>query len=231
MESLYNVQLCPDQTVEELASLLRPGASVIDLGAGNGRHSLFLASLGYDVTAVDNNPDLVTECNLMCQTYGRRGIKHRAIELDIREDIFPDRQFDGVVCTHVLQHLTRGEVNDLFRTIERLTAPGGYSLVIAYMGHRPLARPGRTTLGEGELTLMFENIGWELLIKVDQFMLPTIEPGGRIFPNSRSVVLAKKPEVPAPSSELMTQADVNFLRRSDPDYYDDVIAFGQRFLA
>ena len=42
----------PNALVEQLLGDLRPGTAV-DLAAGEGRHALWLASLGWDVTAVD----------------------------------------------------------------------------------------------------------------------------------------------------------------------------------
>jgi len=41
--------------VRRHAALVKPGARVLDLAAGRGRHARFLASLGHDVLAVDRD--------------------------------------------------------------------------------------------------------------------------------------------------------------------------------
>lgn len=45
------------------ALALAPGARVVDLGCGNGRHVLALARLGYEVTGVDFSPALLQQAS------------------------------------------------------------------------------------------------------------------------------------------------------------------------
>lgn len=230
MDSLYNARTCPDPHVDRFVSLLRPGSRILDLGAGNGRHSLYLAGFGHDVIAVDSDPDRVEECNLLCRAYGRPGIRHRALELDIRDAIFADQEFDAVICTYVFQHLALADIERVLRTVFRLTAPGGHSLTVAYMGHRTIDRPLRTRVAEGELALTMANHGWDVVYNADEVIPPTIEPGGRILTNSRSAIIGRKPvsQKPAASPEAHI-LDPNYLRQADEEYYGDVIDPGFKF--
>ena len=45
--------LTPEQDVKEWASGLAAGARILDLGAGVGRHAIWLDKMGFDVTALD----------------------------------------------------------------------------------------------------------------------------------------------------------------------------------
>ncbi len=54
---------------------------VLDLGAGTGRVALDLAAAGFDVTALDSDPELIGELRARAQ---RRGLEVRCIEADAR---------------------------------------------------------------------------------------------------------------------------------------------------
>lgn len=92
---------------------------VLDLGAGAGRHSLYLKGLGHEVVATDHSPGAVEVCRA-------RGIDaHEGDVLDV-----PDGPFDSVLLLN--QNL--GLAGDLARTRSLLevlhtrTAPGAVVL-------------------------------------------------------------------------------------------------------
>jgi SAM-dependent methyltransferase len=69
-----------------------PGASVLDVGAAESTLAFSLASLGYEVTALDLNPYPLTHPRL------------KAVVADVRE-WSPDRTFDVVLCISTLEHI------------------------------------------------------------------------------------------------------------------------------
>ena len=62
---------------------------VLDIGAGAGRHSLFLQNRGFEVHAIDISP-------LALEIMKRRGIKNVHL-MDLRKMKFPDNYFDSVL--------------------------------------------------------------------------------------------------------------------------------------
>ncbi|WP_172254369.1 class I SAM-dependent methyltransferase [Saccharibacillus deserti] len=80
--------------VHEMISWLRldPGAKVLDLCCGMGRHSLSLAEKGYDVTGMDLSEVLLDEAK---KEPGANRI--RWVQGDMRELPFADGEFDAVV--------------------------------------------------------------------------------------------------------------------------------------
>jgi SAM-dependent methyltransferase len=62
---LYAAMATPEGTAQEVAGVLallepRPGARILDLGCGQGRHALVLARLGYRVTGLDRSTTLLS---------------------------------------------------------------------------------------------------------------------------------------------------------------------------
>ena len=73
-----------------------PGGEVLDLACGRGRHSRFLASLGFRVCAVDRDPQALVALA------GIAGIVDG--QSDLENGLWPlaGRQFDGVIVTNYL---------------------------------------------------------------------------------------------------------------------------------
>jgi SAM-dependent methyltransferase len=109
-----NVSLASDAVrSEELAAAIlttaRPeGRRLLDYGGGNGRLLGRFQALGFDCAVCD----YVTET--------RPGVERLGSTLD---EITPDRSFDLVICSHVLEHLA--EPRRILARLVDLLAPGG----------------------------------------------------------------------------------------------------------
>lgn len=84
----------PSPWVMRWGAQIAPGASVLDLAAGSGRHTLWLAARGCRVTAVDRDGDAL------------QGLSDRAevIVADLESGPWPlaGRRFDAIVVTNYL---------------------------------------------------------------------------------------------------------------------------------
>jgi cyclopropane fatty-acyl-phospholipid synthase-like methyltransferase len=95
---LWEAAVSPEQTLEEAAFLLHhlkltPGASVLDVPCGNGRHALALARLGMRVTGVD----IATEWIVAARDAAERdGAAVTFVEGDMRA--IPAGRFDAAFC-------------------------------------------------------------------------------------------------------------------------------------
>ncbi len=101
--------LTPEQDVIDWASDFTPAARVLDLGAGVGRHALWLAQQGFSTTALDAAPEGLAEID-------RRG----GVEtIEARMDALPfdDASFDHIVSWNVIYH---GDEEILLRTIAEI---------------------------------------------------------------------------------------------------------------
>ena len=75
------------------------GASVLDIGCGTGSLSVVLAELGHKVTGIDLSPAMIA------QARAKAAAREVQIEFHVMDAAFPqlpDRQFDVLICRHLL---------------------------------------------------------------------------------------------------------------------------------
>jgi len=121
----------PDPLAEALAADLSPGARVLDLGSGGGRHLATLAAAGHRAVGLD----------LSCRGLrvgrdrpGGPGTAAGLVRADFRSPLpFPDAAFDAVLSIKVLNHAAPEEARLAFAEAARVTRPGGrfYGVVIS----------------------------------------------------------------------------------------------------
>jgi SAM-dependent methyltransferase len=131
--------MTPEADVIDWSGRLTPGARILDLGAGVGRHALWLATRGFDVVALDAAP------NGLAQIDREGGVETVLARMDALP--FEEHAFDHVLSWNVIYH---GNEDILLRTIgeiRRVLKPGG-SFIGTMMSKRRLpheqaAHPGR----------------------------------------------------------------------------------------
>jgi malonyl-CoA O-methyltransferase len=101
------------------------GVAALDLGCGTGRHALWLAAEGADVTAVDFSEGMLAEARRKPGASAVRFLTH-----DLHQPLpFPAGAFDLVVSGLVLEHLQRLDL--FFGEARRVLRPGGRAVVSA----------------------------------------------------------------------------------------------------
>lgn len=129
----------PLPQVVAMADRLPPGARVLDIGCGLGRHTVYLAARGFEVTATDNAPAALAACQ---QSLAEAGLAASLLEVDMSEMPFPDAYFQGIVASHCIHHVDGPALRRTIGLITRKLAAGGL-LVWA----TPSARHWRCGLG------------------------------------------------------------------------------------
>ena len=108
------------------ALALEPGARVLDLGCGTGRHSIGLALEGFQVTGLDLSPALLERAR---STASARGVEVTWLERDMRdlEDLGP---FDACVSLYTaFGFLGDAEDQEVLRQVKAALRPGGAFLL------------------------------------------------------------------------------------------------------
>jgi SAM-dependent methyltransferase len=107
---------------------LDPGDRVLDLGCGAGRHAFEVYRRGGRVVALDQNEDEIRQVRDMFAAMGEAGeVPPGATATAIRSDAlrlpFPDRSFDKVIISEVLEHIPADE--RAIAEVARVLKPGG----------------------------------------------------------------------------------------------------------
>jgi tellurite methyltransferase len=143
----------PSPFLEEVLPLLQEPSRrgrVLDLAAGAGRESVFLALHGYEVEAWDHDKHVLENARAMAERHGVRIIT-RAQDLEIRQPQLPVEDRDVVLVFRFLHR-------PLFHRIAGAVAPGGCVVYETYLkGQERFGKPKhpRFLLDPGELPRHF----------------------------------------------------------------------------
>lgn len=155
----------PSSFVEVVEPLLAARAkdtplAALDVAGGAGRHALWLAEQGCDVTLVDISP---TALALAAEDARKRGLHLETVHADLETDPLPAGPWDVILCFHYLQR-------SLFPEMIARLAPGGL-LVYAVATERNLERhdrppkpflldPGEAPSLAAGLEILYQFEGW-----------------------------------------------------------------------
>jgi tellurite methyltransferase len=109
-----------------LRGRIRPGMRVLDAGCGGGRNLVYLLREGFDVHAVDEDPQAITYVREMAAALAP-ALPPTQIRLDAVEHMsLPDEWFDVVISNAVL-HFARDDAHfeAMVREMWRVLKPGG----------------------------------------------------------------------------------------------------------
>ena len=134
-----HVLAAPSDWIVRWTPLLPPGAHVLDVACGHGRHVHWLAAAGHRVTAIDRDPALLAPLAGLAAT----------VLADLEADPWPlpGRSFDAIIVTNYLWRA-------LFPALKAAVAPGGLLIYETFaQAHAALGRPRRPEflLRPGEL--------------------------------------------------------------------------------
>lgn len=101
------------------------GLRALDLGCGTGRHAIWLAGAGAEVTAVDFSEGMLAEAK---SKPGAEGVKF--IQHDLHQPLpFADGEFDLIVSGLVLEHLS--DLAPFYAEARRVLNPNGHAIISA----------------------------------------------------------------------------------------------------
>ena len=104
---------------------LQPGERVLDLGCGNGRHTLEAARFPVRVVGLDFSPDDIRAAKFMYDDLKRKGeaTGHADFIIGDAQNLpFKDGAFDKSLCTEVFEHIPDDRRG--IAEFERVTKPG-----------------------------------------------------------------------------------------------------------
>ncbi len=190
-EDLYTKKYNLTKTHSEVlnAANIVPKGKVLDLGCGRGRNSLYLNLLGFDVTAVDHNPESITFLNRIIE---QENLSIDAHTYDIHNACLKS-QYDFIISTVVMMFLQADRIPDIIKNMQQQTKVGGYNLIVCAMDTKeyPCTQPFPFAFKESELKNYYQ--GWELVkYNEDLGQLHRVDANGNRIQLQFVTMLAKK---------------------------------------
>ena len=142
----YQNNPAPDKPVKLIRDFakLTTGTKALDVACGMGRHSKYLASIGFDVDALDISSVAIASLQDIPQLYPQ--------EVDFDTYTFKKDHYDLIVCTFFLKR-------EIFSKIREALKEGGIFIYETFLYHpdNKNAPSNRTfLLEEGELEITFD---------------------------------------------------------------------------
>ncbi len=136
----------------------KKSGSVLDLGSGVGRHSLFLAKKGFKVTAVDNKSEFIAALKELAR------LQKLPIQL-VKDDVttyLPKKRFDVLISTMVLHFIPTKTQMKMIAIMQKHTSKNGLNVLSSYTNkNKKGVRPHPLT--PGNLKKLYEKAGWKIL--------------------------------------------------------------------
>ncbi|WP_076606350.1 methyltransferase domain-containing protein [Cystobacter fuscus] len=187
----------PSSEVIEVAAALQPGANVLDLGCGEGRNSLYLATQGFKVTAVDLSKNAIAKLNHMSE---RAGVAVKTIVTDLMDLEFTE-EYDAILAHGLPAWMKREDWQTLFARAREKTRPGGFNMSSAkyFTPEYPEAEAFRNSgfpHSVGPLELKHFYSDWEI-VRYDRYVKWERHPGAPTHPYPMDKLVARKPGNPS----------------------------------
>ena len=147
----------PSAWVTRWAHLIAPAGTVLDVAAGSGRHTAWLAARGHAVAAIDRDAAALAPLAAIAEV----------IVADIEGTPWPlaGRRFDAVVVTNYLWR-------PLLPTLKASLAPGGVLLYETFAaGNESVGRPARSDFLLARAELLDAAAGLRIVAYEDGFLV------------------------------------------------------------
>jgi 2-polyprenyl-3-methyl-5-hydroxy-6-metoxy-1,4-benzoquinol methylase len=153
---------------------LPAGSTILELGAGWGNTTIALAQMGYDVTAIDIEPNFVD----LIRTRAER----MSLSVDVRQMVFLEidqlhRRFDAILFYESFHHCS--DHRELVRKLAEVITPGGRVFFAAEPIDENFAMPWGVRT-DGESLWAIRGNGWLELGFQESYFLRMLSRGGWI---------------------------------------------------
>ncbi len=180
--------LQPNEIVKEalLHAEKKPG-NALDIGGGEGRDAMFLASNGFRVLVVDKAKEGLKKARSLAN---KNHLHIKTRYANIPKFQIPGK-FDIISCCNALQFLEPRDAYSMIREIRGHTNKKGLNIIRAFSERNP-EKHFPFLLKSKELLDLYENAGWQI-IKYEEFLTPyESHTGAPLHQHGIAQIIAKK---------------------------------------
>lgn len=124
----YKFRFKTDKDLLDDIKLIKPPASILDLGCGDNGSIFELAKRGYDVTGIDISKTLIK--NLKNYAKNKK-IKIKLICKDIEKYNFT-KKYDIIIMMGILHFIPKSKINEFLRKVKSHTTKNGINIIFAF---------------------------------------------------------------------------------------------------
>ena len=124
----------PSKEVEDIVSLLPEKAKILDVGCGDGRHSLYLASFGFQVDAFDISENAISKINCLKE---QNNLNINTYVCDVLDFQFKYK-YDLIIVHGVLQFIKREKQPKIIELLKNWTEVNGYHIIALFTDEEPV---------------------------------------------------------------------------------------------
>ena len=181
----------PSKDIVGVSEKLREESSVLDIGCGDGRNSIYLAKKGFKVTAFDISKYAIKKIKYIAK---KEGLQINAFVQDMTTFSFL-KKFDLIINHGSLHLIERSEWSQLIKKMKENTNKNGYNIHAVFTDTieppeelRPFCKG---LFREGEIFEYYND--WIIELK-QSYVLEDEHPGGIKHKHMINKIVAKKVE-------------------------------------
>ncbi len=124
----------PSKEVKELVPYLKKDAKILDVGCGDGRHALYLVSLGFQVDAFDLSKNAIEKIDYLKQ---KNNLNIHTRVCDVLD--YPFRySYDLIIVHGVLQFIDKTKQPQVIELLKKWTNVNGYHVIALFTDEEPI---------------------------------------------------------------------------------------------
>ncbi len=120
----------PERILQKFFHLIPFGSLTLDIGAGQGRNSFFLAEKGFHVDAID--PSIVA-VDYIADIARKKGFAVKAIKSGFAEFQPGNKKYGAVLIFGLIQILSRESIHALISKLREITESGGLIFITGFL--------------------------------------------------------------------------------------------------
>ena len=124
----------PSKDVKEIISYLNKDARILDVGCGDGRHSLYLANLGFKVDAFDISTNAIKKIDYLKK---QNNLDINTYVCDVLSFDFKYK-YDLIIVHGVLQFIEKEKQPIIIELLKKWTNKNGYHIVAVFTDEEPI---------------------------------------------------------------------------------------------
>ncbi len=124
----------PSKDVEDIVPYLSKDARILDVGCGDGRHSLYLAKSGFKVDAFDISTNAIDKLNYL---KGKYKLNINTYICDVLDFEFKYK-YDLIIVHGVLQFIKKEKQPIVIDLLKKWTKANGYNIIALFTDEEPV---------------------------------------------------------------------------------------------